>query len=83
MTLFRTTDILNTKTDREIFMNYFVTQAKKCGLEVLEQDLDHIQMLGYRHEFLRYYIRTLKVSVQHGAEVSRELKRIISVLFWR
>ena len=83
MNLFRTTDTLNTKRDREIFMNYFLTQARKAGLEVLEYDLDHIRMQGYKMNFLKYYISSAKVSVQHGQKLSEELKRIISVLFWK
>lgn len=83
MTLFRTTDTLLTRTDREVFMNYFANQAVKSGLTVLEKDVDHIRMLGTRWSFLKYYIRSTKVSVQHGQKLSNELKRIISVLFWR
>lgn len=83
MILFRTTDTLNTKKDREIFMNYFLTQARKAGLEIIEYDLDHIRLQGYRWNFLKYYISSVKVSVQHGQKLSNEIKRIISVLFWR
>lgn len=83
MILFRTTDTLLTRTDREVFMNYFANQAEKSGLIILEKDVDHIKMLGYKGNFLKYYIRTAKVSVQHGQKLSNELKRIISVLFWR
>lgn len=81
--LFRTADVLNTKTDREIFMNYFVNLAKSSGLTVLECDVDHIQMLGDRWSFLKYYSRGIKESVRHGSKLSDELKRVISVLFWR
>lgn len=83
MTLFRTTDTLLTRTDREVFMNYFANQAVRSGLTILEKDVDHIRMLGDRWSFLKYYIRTVKVSVQHGQKLSNELKRVISVLFWR
>jgi len=83
MTLFRTTDTLLTRTDREVFMNYFANQAVKSGLTVLEKDVDHIKMLGTKWSFLKYYIRSTKVSVEHGQKLSNELKRIISVLFWR
>lgn len=64
-------------------MNYFANQAEKSGLTVLEKDVDHIMMQGYKWNFLKYYIRSAKVSVQHGQKLSNELKRIISVLFWR
>lgn len=83
MTLFRTTDILLTRTDREVFMNYFANQAEKSGLIILDKNVDRIMMVGYKGDFLKYYIRTVKVSVQHGQKLSNELKRIISVLFWR
>lgn len=82
-TLFRTADYLHTRTDREIFMNYFVNLAKSSGLTVLEYDVDHIRMLGDRWSFLKYYSRGIKESVRHGSKLSNELKRTISVLFWR
>ena len=81
--LFRTEDILLTKMNRETCMEYFVQQAEKSGLTILEKDVDHIKMLGYKWNFLKYYIRSAKVSVQLGQKLSNELKRIISVLFWR
>ena len=83
MTLFRTTDTLLSRTDREEFMNYFANQAAMSGLLILDKDFDHIRMVGDKWSFLKYYIRTIKVSVKHGQKLSNELKRIISVLFWR
>ena len=81
--LFKTTDTLYTRKDRKIFENYFVTQAQKSGLTILEHDIDHLTMVGYKWNFLKYYIMSTYVSVKHGQKLSMELKRIISVLFWK
>lgn len=83
MTIFRTTDYLHTKSDARKFEEYFRNQALKSGLVVLEHDTEHIRMAGTKWSFLKYYIRSTKKSVEHGQKLSSELKRILSVLFWK
>lgn len=83
MVLFRTTDYLNANFNRKEIARYYLALAKESGLEVLEYDTHHIEMGGNKWSFFKYYIRGMRFSVKCGQPLSDELKRIISVLFWK
>ena len=83
MTIFRTTDYILVKDgDQKEALDYFRNAAKECGLYIFETHDDSITMVGYKSDFIKYYIRTMKMSVILGQTVLNEVKRIISVIFW-
>lgn len=83
MTKFRTIDYLGAQMEVKEFENYFVSQALRSGLDVISHSVSHVRMAGSKWSFLKYYVRTMRVSVKNGQKLSNELKRICDVLFWR
>ena len=81
-TLFRTKDIFKVGGDAQKAILHYANLAKKSGLTIIELDNEHFTMVGYKLNFLKYYVWSAPVSVKHGQKLSAELKRIIDVLFW-
>lgn len=81
--LFRTTDYLHFGRNNKYLSKYYKDQAIKSGLEILEFDDYHIQMLGDKKSFFKYYSRCIPISVKYGVKLSKELRRTISVLLWK
>lgn len=83
MTIFKTTDYIFVKDgDQKEALDYFRNAAKECGLYIFETHNGSITMVGYKIDFIKYYIRTMKMSVILGQTVFNEVKRLISVIFW-
>lgn len=64
--------------------NYYLKKAEKSGLTILDYiESNHLYMYGFKRQFIKYYISTMVQSVKDGQSIFNELKRIITVIFWR
>lgn len=79
--IFNTVDYLHCDAESS---RYYLKKARENGLLILDYvESDHLYMHGFRRQFFKYYISTMIHSVKDGQKISNELKRIISVLFWK
>jgi ubiquinone/menaquinone biosynthesis C-methylase UbiE len=80
-TSFRTHDYLHCNAESSC---YYLKKAEQSGLTILKYvESDALYMQGFKRQFLKYYISTMVHSVKDGQSIFNELKRIISVIFWR
>ena len=81
MTGFRTHDYLGCNAESS---RYYLRRAEESGLTILDYiESDVLYMQGFKRQFLKYYISTMVQSVKDGQSIFNELKRIITVIFWR
>ena len=81
MTGFITHDYLGCNAESS---RYYLKKAKESGLTILDYvESDVLYMQGFKRQFLKYYISTMVQSVKDGQSIFNELKRSISVIFWR
>ena len=81
---FRTIDYFDCPKSFKLYLaSGCLYKAQKCGLVVLEFDLNHMCMRGYKRQFLKYYLETMAISKKAGGSLLEEFKRIIQVIFWK
>lgn len=81
MIVFNTKDYLHCNAESS---RYYLKKAEQNGLTILDYvESNVLYMQGFKRQFLKYYISTMVHSVKDGQSIFNELKRIITIIFWK